>query len=94
MTRYKWIIPYALITSAVMVGSGQVAAQSKDRISFDMVVSQGARTCLPDAQGEVTIKSDGEAEDMTVSVSGLPPKTGFDFFVILESLDRDETRTH
>jgi len=65
-----------------MLGSGQVAAQSNDRISFDMVVSQGAKGCLPDAQGEVTIKSDGEAEDMTVSVSGLPPKTGFDFFVI------------
>jgi hypothetical protein len=81
MTHYDWI-PCALITSAVMLGSGQVAAQSKDRISFDMVVSQGASTCLPDAQGEVTIKSDGEAEDMTVSVSGLPPKTGFDFFVI------------
>ena len=82
MTRYNWM-PCALITSAVMLGSGQVAAQSsKDRISFDMVVSQGASTCLPNAQGEVTIRSDGEAEDMTVSVSGLPPKTGFDFFVI------------
>ena len=81
MTHYNWI-PRALITSAVILGSGQVAAQSKDRISFDMVVSQGASSCLPDAQGEVTIKSDGEAEDMTVSVSGLPSKTGFDFFVI------------
>ena len=81
MTHYNWI-PRALITSAVILGSGQVAAQSKDRISFDMVVSQGASTCLPDAQGEVTIKSDGEVEVMTVSVSGLPPKTGFDFFVI------------
>ena len=78
------LIPCALIAAAGLVVSGEqgVAGPQSDRISFDMVVSQGAKTCLPDAQGEVTIKSDGEAEDMTVSVSGLPPKTGFDFFVI------------
>lgn len=51
-------------------------------LSFDMVVSQGAQACLPNAHGEVTITSDGEVEDMTVVVSGLPPNTGFDFFVI------------
>ena len=75
------LFPCALIAAAsLLVSGGQGVAKPKsDRISFDMVA---ANNCLKDAQGEVTIKSDGEAEDMTVSVSGLPPKTGFDFFVI------------
>ena len=78
------LFPCALIAAASLVVSGEqgVAQPKSHRISFDMVVSQGAKACLRDAEGEVTIKSDGEAEDMTVSVSGLPPKTGFDFFVI------------
>ena len=78
------LLPCALIAAAGLFLSGEqgVAKPKSERISFDMVVSQGAKTCLPDAEGEVTIKSDGEAEDMTVVVSGLPPKTGFDFFVI------------
>ena len=78
------LLPCALIAAAGLFLSGEqgVAKPKSERISFDMVVSQGAKACLRDAEGEVTIKSDGEAEDMTVSVSGLPPKTGFDFFVI------------
>jgi len=51
-------------------------------ISFDMVVSQGARTCLPDARAQVSIMSSGTAEDMFISATGLPPNTDFDFFVI------------
>src|SRR5215471_21665890 len=75
------LFPCALIAAAsLLVSGGQgVATPKSDRISFDMVA---ANNCLKNAQGEVTIRSDGEAEDMTVSVSGLPPKTGFDFFVI------------
>jgi hypothetical protein len=51
-------------------------------ISFDMVVSQAARNCLPNAQAQVQIGSAGTAEDMFISASGLPPNTDFDFFVI------------
>jgi len=51
-------------------------------ISFDMVVSQSARTCLPDARAQVSIMSSGTAEDMFISATGLPPNTDFDFFVI------------
>jgi hypothetical protein len=51
-------------------------------ISFDLVVSQGARTCLPDARAQVSIMSSGAAEDMFISATGLPPNTDFDFFVI------------
>lgn len=51
-------------------------------ISFDMVVSQAARNCLPNAQAQVQIGSAGTVEDMLISGGGLPPNTDFDFFVI------------
>lgn len=81
MIRYNWI-PCALMTSAVMLGSSQVAGQPKDRISFEMAVSAGAQSCLRNAQADVTIRTDGEAEDMTIHATGLPANTAFDFFVI------------
>ena len=49
---------------------------------FPMVVSAGAKTCIPNASGRVTIHSVGAVEIMHVAVTGLPPKTDFDFFVI------------
>jgi hypothetical protein len=49
---------------------------------FPMVVSAGASACLPRASGRVTIHSIGAVEIMHVAVTGLPPKTDFDFFVI------------
>jgi hypothetical protein len=51
-------------------------------VKFDMVVSAGAKTCLPDASADVKIRSTGPVEIMDVSVEGLPPNTNFDFFVI------------
>ena len=51
-------------------------------IAFDMVVSQAARNCLPNAQAQVQIESSGTAEEMVISATGLPPNTEFDFFVI------------
>ena len=49
---------------------------------FPMVVSGGASACLPKASARVTIHSTGPVEIMHVLVTGLPPKTDFDFFVI------------
>ncbi|HEY7338773.1 MAG TPA: hypothetical protein VH639_28045 [Bryobacteraceae bacterium] len=51
-------------------------------ISFSMVVSGGAATCLPNAKGLVELRSIGNVEVMTVTVLGLPPNTDFDFFVL------------
>jgi len=51
-------------------------------VSFNMVVSAGAKTCLPNATAKVTITPVGAVEIMEVAVSGLPPKTEFDFFVL------------
>jgi hypothetical protein len=61
------------------------AAQPKSDskvFEFPMVVSAGASACLPKASGRVTIHSIGAVEIMHVAVTGLPPKTDFDFFVI------------
>jgi hypothetical protein len=38
--------------------------------------------CVPDASGTVTIQPGGPVEVMNVRVTGLPPNTDFDFFVI------------
>jgi hypothetical protein len=51
-------------------------------VAFNMVVSQAARNCLPDAQAQVQIESSGTAEEAVISATGLPPNTDFDFFVI------------
>lgn len=58
------------------------AAGSDDPLEFKMVVSAGAKTCLPNASARVRIVPLGPVELMDVSVQGLPPKTEFDFFVI------------
>jgi hypothetical protein len=54
------------------------------RHSFNMVRSAVAENagCLAHASGEVSIHSIGPVEVMDVEVEGLPPNTGFDFFVI------------
>jgi hypothetical protein len=72
-------------TSALMitaVAAGTVAANTIKSADFDMQVSNGAKTCLPDARAEVHIKSAGPVEVMTVDATGLPPQTNFDFFVL------------
>jgi hypothetical protein len=60
----------------------QTVTPPKNIVQFQMVVSAGAATCLPNASANVTIVPGGPVENMTVSVSGLPPTTDFDFFVI------------
>jgi hypothetical protein len=81
------MIPYplksSLIASALAVAAMSSAfAADHDNISFEMVVSAGARNCLPDAKAEVNIVSTDTAEDMFIHATGLPPNTDFDFFVI------------
>ena len=73
----------SLIASALAVAAMSSAfAADHDNISFEMVVSAGARNCLPDAKAEVNIVSTDTAEDMFIHATGLPPNTDFDFFVI------------
>ena len=80
---HRHALKIALLGSALMfMGAGSVSAADEDHISFKMVVSTGASTCLPNAGAKVQIISDGQAEDMFIVAFGLPPNTAFDFFVI------------
>ena len=72
----------SVTTSFDITTNGNNAAVSLKFISFGMVVSQVASTCLPNANAQVSIQSSGAAEDMFISATGLPPNTDFDFFVI------------
>jgi len=76
----------ALLSSTLMfmaagpaMAAGKAIAPDEDHISFKMVA---ANACLPGAKAKVQIISDGQAEDMFIVASGLPPNTAFDFFVI------------
>jgi hypothetical protein len=59
------------------------AAAQKNTI-FNLARSTGAEAagCIPNAAGRVTISTLGPVETMHVEVSGLPPSTEFDLFVI------------
>ena len=68
--------------SLVMAISPLMADDGDGSVTFKMAVSAGAKACLPNASATVRIEPAGQVEMMDVSVQGLPPKTGFDFFVI------------
>ncbi len=70
----------ALASTPALAGDSNV-------FSFDLVPSHGLPAAalngaLKNAQGQVSIESVGPVEIMDVTVSGLPPNTDFDFFVI------------
>lgn len=72
----------AVATALLLATWGASASATEKQISFPMQVSAGAKTCLPYAKADVRIVSNDDAEDMFIFAEGLPPKTGFDFFVI------------
>ena len=75
---------HAMTAAALFLLTTGAAAAPKtpSHISFDMTVSKGAAACLPEAEAEVTVVSDGTAQDLIIHATGLPPDTDFDFFVI------------
>ena len=79
--RGTMVVGFLALTATTLSSAAQIAP-SPTLVEFPMVVSSGASTCLPNAKGRVTIHSTGPVEIMSVLVTGLPPKTGFDFFVI------------
>jgi hypothetical protein len=72
---------FALAASLAALLPIQAHAAS-NTFTFQLKVSGGAATCLPKAQGTVTVHSFGPFENMEVVVSGLPANTGFDLFNI------------
>jgi hypothetical protein len=80
---------YAAIATAfgLLLTTSPLAASDSDHsdhdlTTFNMVVSAGAKTCLPKATATVRIRPAGPVDIMDVTVEGLPANTDFDFFVI------------
>src|SRR2546425_11945685 len=65
--------------SLLLILNPLLATAKEGSVTFDMVVSGGAKACLPNATGRVTITPAGPVEIMDVVVEGLPPNTEFDF---------------
>jgi hypothetical protein len=82
VTKTRYVSAAAAAVLLLTTSGAYARAHSSPHINFDMIVSKGAATCLPNAKARVEIVSNNGVEDMYVFASGLPPKTGFDFFVI------------
>jgi len=68
----------ALVGAALL--SHAVSAQQSGA-TFDMVPGAGIASCLPNAHGHVSIRSEGVVERMRIDVRGLPANAQFDLFV-------------
>jgi hypothetical protein len=73
------------LAAALLLALTSIAASAQNT-TFSMLRSTAATnaglSCIPDARGRVTINSLGNVEVMHMEVSGLPPKTEFDAFII------------
>jgi hypothetical protein len=82
------VMKRALVSALAMAAMGAVLLSSPAIAvvggvsDFDLQVSPGAKTCLPYAQGHVTIDQTGPVENLRLQVSGLKPNTDYDFFII------------
>lgn len=68
--------------SFLLAMSPVAKADSDDPLKFNMMVSAGAKSCVPNASATVRVVPLGPVELMDVTVQGLPPKSDFDFFVL------------
>ena len=66
----------------LMAAVPALAEDQKDSVTFPMVVSAGAKTCLPNATATVKINPAGPVDILDLTVQGLPPNADFDFFVL------------
>jgi hypothetical protein len=64
------------------VAAVATAAPASRTFSFALKPSAGITACLPHAGGRVTITTGSLNDKMTISVHGMPRRTGFDLFVI------------
>jgi hypothetical protein len=78
----KGFFALSSIALAALAFGSLPAQAAKTSITFPMVVSPGAKTCLPNATAQVIDATLGPVEELTVYVSGLPANTDFDFFSI------------
>jgi hypothetical protein len=61
-------------------------ARAAETFSFRLVPSPNIAACLPHAGGRATITTGRLNDTMKVSIHGMPPKAGFDLFVIQQPL--------
>ena len=78
-TKMQFLAPSVL---GLLLAVAPLRASDDQSTTFNMVVSAGAKTCLPNATATVRITPAGPVEIMDVVVQGLPPNTDFDFFVL------------
>ena len=72
------------LAACLVLAFASMTAAAQTNTTFSLVRSTGATNanCIPEARGRVTINSLGNVEVMHVEVSGLPPKTEFDAFIL------------
>jgi hypothetical protein len=71
------------LTMGLTAASASTSAPAAGRaVSFALVPSPGIASCLPHAGGRVTIIPGALNDTMTISVHGMPSRSGFDLFVI------------
>ena len=81
MSRHPRSLVVFSVLSLLMAVSPLLASPDKET-TFTMVVSAGAKPCLPNAAGTVRVKPVAAGDVMDVTVEGLPPNTDFNLFVL------------
>ena len=82
LKQLQFLVAPAAVSLVFAVAPLMADSPNDDSVTFNMVVSAGAKTCLPNATAKVRITPGGPVDVMEVWVQGLPPKTDFDFFVL------------
>ena len=82
MKNHLQFLAAAGVLALLMSPSPLAAADDDNSPGFNMLVSAGAKTCLPNATATVKVRPAGPVDIMDVTVQGLPANTDFDFFVI------------
>jgi len=83
LLRHRLLLGLSTGLLATTLTVGVAAATGSTTIEFDMVRNAALPSaCVPNAKGHVVIRTLGPVEVMEVAVTGLPPTTNFDFFVI------------
>src|SRR5258707_581378 len=82
MKNHLQFLVAAGVLGLLLSPSPLAAADDDYSPGSNMVVSAGAKPCLPNATATVKVRSAGPVDIMDVTVQGLPANTDFDFFVI------------
>jgi hypothetical protein len=82
LTQKRFLAVPAVLGLFIGISPLLMADDNDGSVTFNMVVSAGAKTCVPNASATVKITPGGSVDLMDVTVQGLPPNADFDLFVI------------